>query len=139
MDRKFTPEELQAAYKQMQEERSQEHEHARLATRILNKLLKEHGWDSKYPISSHQSNGCGNVNIPSIFSMTASLPQYGNWDDKINMLELAGVKMKPWSGNWHSVREGRPNGLFDLTNHPEFPESCSQKVFHVYLTYIESW
>lgn len=143
MDRKFTPEELQAAYRQMQEERSKEHADARLAAEILNKLLKEHGWPQEHRFYSHQSNGCGNVHIPSIFSLTTALPQYGTvvWKDKIKILEAAGVKMKPWSGKWHDPGEGggRPNGEFDLTNHPEFPESCSQKVFHVYLTYLESW
>jgi hypothetical protein len=134
MDRKFTQEELTAAYNQMREERHREHEYAAIAAKLLNAKLVAAGWsDGRF--NSYQSNGCGFDHIPALFGMCLKTPRWSDWYILIEKLKAAGIKMQPWDGN----RFHYPQGEFDLTGNPEFPEDAPQKEFPLHIKHAFEW
>jgi hypothetical protein len=141
MERRFTQEELKAAYEQMVKERNREYEYAKIAARILNNLFKKQkeiaNWlpdkCDRFRLSSDTYSYHPDY-LPRTFRLAISLCDYDDWSANIKFLEGCGVKMQQWDGN----SSKSPTGIFDLTDCPDFPEEAPQKSFEVYITYYNS-
>lgn len=129
---KFTQGQLEAAFKQMQEDRTADAKFARLAADALQALLVQHpqkvGVKENYSIHGH-----GAVTPYTTDHVLAiELSQHDDWQQVIADLTAAGVTMQPWNGLYHKA----PQGEFDLTKDPQFNGRPKQK-FTVRIDYYD--
>ena len=128
----FTQTQLEAAYKQMEQERQTDATYAQKAADALQALLVRH--PQKVVTKENYSQfGHGAVTPYTTDHVLAiELSQYDDWQQAIADLTAAGVTMQPWNGMYHKA----PTGEFDVSKEPQFQGRSKQK-FTVRIDYYD--
>lgn len=142
--RKFSQEELQAAYQQMADERSEDHKMALRAAEKLSIALGEpptpRGDWPKWQLGDTRTHWLQRDRVsphPVEHSIVSSLCQYDDWKKAHDELSKV-CKMEPYLRTGGGCCERHEvKGVFDLSNDPEFA-NARQKVFRVEIEFYDS-
>lgn len=126
----FTQQQLEAAYKQMEQERQTDHTYAQTAADLLNKAL-----NGKQKVSAQVPSNRGSITpFTTDHVLTVQLSKEDDWDACINDLVAAGAQMKPWNNNFHTG----PQGDFNVSGNTQFAGRAKQS-YRVHIEYYDTY